>query len=134
MGEIDEALQRLRATIAVQFGLNLADFLVCFGEKFALQFVEFRIHSCSPSCDVHAVCRASPRTVSCAVAMNFLLICHALFSIEAPWDVPRGCTPVERRRSTNGGIPRLRTTVTVYADPEYLNVLFHAVDDEVVAT
>ena len=65
--------------------------------------------------------------------MNFLLICHALFSIEAPWDIPRGCAPVELRRSTGGGMPRLRTTVTTYADREYLNVLFHAADDEVIA-
>jgi hypothetical protein len=42
--------------------------------------------------------------------------------------------PFELVRVSDGKEPTLRTTVTVYADPEYLNLLYQAQDDEVVAT
>ena len=61
MGKIDEALQRLRASIAVQFGLDLANLLVRLGEKFAFQFVEFRIHI-SPRRAVCTPCAAPAPT------------------------------------------------------------------------
>lgn len=55
-------------------------------------------------------------------------------SIEEPWSVPEGVTPFLLRRATDGGVPRLATQVAVYRDDEFLNVLFIANDDHVVAT
>lgn len=63
-----------------------------------------------------------------------LVIRRAEFSIEEPWAVPPACERIALRRAVDGAPPRLATTVAVYADSHYLNVLFHAQDDGVVAT
>lgn len=54
--------------------------------------------------------------------------------MEDPWAVPQGCERIALRRSTDGTEPRLHTDIVVYADDEYLNVLFQSEDDGVVAT
>jgi Carbohydrate-binding family 9 len=56
------------------------------------------------------------------------------FSIEEPWAIPTGCTPVLLKRATDGGAPRLATSVAAYYDDDFLTVVFDAEDDEVVAT
>ena len=56
------------------------------------------------------------------------------FQIEEPWERPAGADVQTLRRSTNGGQPRLETTVAAYYDDSCLTVLFSAVDDHVVAT
>ncbi len=63
-----------------------------------------------------------------------LIVRRAEFSIEDPWEVPRDGTRVALRRSTDARPPRLPTSVAIYADDQCLNVLFHARDDDVVAT
>ena len=63
-----------------------------------------------------------------------LLVRRAAFTIEEPWAVPAGCVRVPLRRSTDGARPRMPTDVVVFTDDECLNVLFHARDDEIVAT
>ncbi len=63
-----------------------------------------------------------------------LIVPRAEFSIEEPWAVPQARQPVALRRSTDGGPPRLPTSIAVYADSACLNVLFHAQDDAIVAT
>ena len=54
--------------------------------------------------------------------------------MEEPWAVPPGCQRVSLRRATDGARPRLPTDLVLFADDECLNVLFHARDDEIVAT
>ena len=56
------------------------------------------------------------------------------FSIEDPWAPPRNCEVVRLRLSTDGRAPRLATTVSPWYDDEYLNLVFAAADDHVVAT
>jgi hypothetical protein len=63
-----------------------------------------------------------------------LLVPRAEFGIENPWDIPSACRPVHLHRSTDNSIPRLGTRAAVYADSEYLNVVFAAEDDHVFAT
>jgi hypothetical protein len=63
-----------------------------------------------------------------------LIVRRAEFSMEEPWTAPAGCHPLKLRKATDGSPPRLVTSVTVYADDRYLDVLFRAQDDEVVAT
>lgn len=63
-----------------------------------------------------------------------LLVRRARFSIEEPWSLPPDCERVAMRKSTDGTIPHLPTTVALYADDSCLNVLFHAIDDGIVAT
>lgn len=63
-----------------------------------------------------------------------LLVPHADFAIEEPWTVPAACQMVQLRRSTDGGRPRLRTAVALYADATCLNVVFTGQDDQIVAT
>src|SRR3954451_21448353 len=59
---------------------------------------------------------------------------RAEFSIEEPWAIPDGCTPVALKRATDGGAPRLATSITAYHDDDFFTVLFDAEDDEIVAT
>jgi hypothetical protein len=63
-----------------------------------------------------------------------LIVPRAEFSIEDPWAIPSGCTPVSLLRATDGRAPRLATSVVAYHDGEFLTIVFKAVDDEVVAT
>ena len=56
------------------------------------------------------------------------------FSIEDPWAIPAGCLPVPLRRATDGGTPRLATSIAAYYDHDFLTVLFIADDEEIVAT
>jgi hypothetical protein len=56
------------------------------------------------------------------------------FSIEEPWTIPSGCVPVALIRATDGGAPRLATSVAAYYDDDFLTVVFAAADDEIVAT
>lgn len=67
-------------------------------------------------------------------AMPFLTVPRAPFSIEEPWSVPPGVTPVELRRATDGSEPRLATNVALWWDADYLSALFRGEDDAVVAT
>ena len=63
-----------------------------------------------------------------------LSVPRAAFSIEEPWAVPPGVTPVSLRRATDGQPPRLTTDVSLWWDDVFLNVLFRGEDDGVVAT
>jgi hypothetical protein len=63
-----------------------------------------------------------------------LVVSRAEFSIEDPWAVPPRCRPATLRRSTDGGTPRLATTIGIYYDDVFLTIIVHAEDDEVVAT
>src|ERR1041385_4230546 len=63
-----------------------------------------------------------------------LVIPRGEFSIEDPWAAPAGCQLLPMVRAIDGGAPRLNTNIVVYFDAEYLNVVFSAEDDEVVAT
>jgi hypothetical protein len=63
-----------------------------------------------------------------------LFVRRSAFSIEEPWAVPPRCERVPLRRATDGAAPRLHTDVVVFTDDEYLNALFLANDDGVVAT
>ena len=63
-----------------------------------------------------------------------LVIPRAEFSLEDPWAVPPRCRPAELRRASDGGAPRLATSVAAYFDDQFLTVVFHGDDDEVVAT
>ena len=59
---------------------------------------------------------------------------RAVFSIEEPWELPAGVSPVPLRRATDGNAPRLATEVALWWDDEYLSVLFRGDDDAVVST
>lgn len=61
-------------------------------------------------------------------------VARAEFSIEEPWSIPDGSQSFELRRTVDGKEPRLRTTVTAYADSECLDLVYQAQDDAVVAT
>jgi hypothetical protein len=63
-----------------------------------------------------------------------LVIPRAEFDGEEPWTAPAGCTPVRLRKATDGGAPRLATSIAVWFDAEYLTVLFSAADDHTQAT
>lgn len=63
-----------------------------------------------------------------------LVVPRAEFSIEDPWAVPPECRPEDLRRATDGGAPRLATSFAAYCDDAFLTIVFHAVDDDVVAT
>jgi hypothetical protein len=67
------------------------------------------------------------------VSSDLLLVPAAEFSIEEPWAVPSACQPVRLRRSTDGGTPRLATSVAAWYDREMLNILFSGTDDHVLA-
>ena len=68
------------------------------------------------------------------MADDTLIVPRAQFSIEEPWRIPSACEVVQLRRSTDGAAPRLATSVALYRDDDYLNAVFVADDDEVVAT
>jgi hypothetical protein len=57
----------------------------------------------------------------------------AEFSIEEPWAIPTACVTAVLTRATDGGAPRLATTVAAYYDDDFLTVVFDAEDDEIVA-
>lgn len=65
---------------------------------------------------------------------DLLRVIRGEFSMEDPWATPRDCEVVRLRRSTDGSAPRLPTTVSLYFDSDYLNVVFSAADDHIVAT
>jgi hypothetical protein len=69
-----------------------------------------------------------------AMTVPVLDVPRAEFSIEDPWAIPDGCVPANLKRSTDGGAPRLATTVAAYCDDDFLTVVFDAEDDEVVAS
>jgi hypothetical protein len=56
------------------------------------------------------------------------------FSIEEPWAIPSGCARVALKRATDGGAPRLATTLAAYYDDDFLTVVFEGVDDGIVAS
>lgn len=68
------------------------------------------------------------------VSSDLLIIPRGEFSIEDPWSVPAVSQPARLRRSTDGAVPRLATTVAAYYDDRSLTVVFAASDDHVVAT
>ena len=61
-------------------------------------------------------------------------VARADFSIEDPWALPPDCEQIQLLRSTDGKAPRQATAVALYADSEFLNILYQSEDDEVVAT
>jgi hypothetical protein len=69
-----------------------------------------------------------------AMEIAVLDVPRAEFSIEEPWAIPNPCVPAALKRATDGGAPRLATTVAAYYDDDFLTVLFDAEDDEIVAT
>ena len=69
-----------------------------------------------------------------AMVVPALDIPRAEFSIEDPWAVPPQCTPAALLRATDGGAPRLATSVAAYFDDDFLTIVFRTDDDEVVAT
>jgi len=62
------------------------------------------------------------------------IIPRAEFSIEDPWAIPPQCAPFALRRATDGGAPRQATSAALNCDQEMLTIVFHADDDEIVAT
>jgi hypothetical protein len=56
------------------------------------------------------------------------------FSIEDPWAIPAAAARAPLRRATDGGEPRLTTSVAAWFDADYLTIHFSAIDDDVVAT
>jgi hypothetical protein len=69
-----------------------------------------------------------------AMSSDTLVVRRAEFLIDDPWLVPARCDHVRLRLATDGGAPRLATTVAAYFDDASLTVLFPAADDHVVAT
>lgn len=69
-----------------------------------------------------------------AMSSDTLVVRRAEFRIDDPWGVPARCDHVRLRLATDGGAPRLTTTVAAYFDDVALTVLFSAADDLVVAT
>ena len=63
-----------------------------------------------------------------------MLVPRAAFSIEEPWSIPAGCTPLALRRATDGAAPRLATRLALFHDGECLTALFLGEDDGVHAT
>lgn len=72
-------------------------------------------------------CAATPYHSSMRVA-------RAEFTIEEPWRIPDGCQPEVLRRATDGGEPRLATTIAAYHDGIAVTFLFSGVDDGIIAT
>jgi hypothetical protein len=68
------------------------------------------------------------------MAGEMLQIVRGTFSMEDPWALPPSCAIVRLRRSTDASAPRLATTVCPWYDSEYLNVVFSAADDYILAT
>jgi hypothetical protein len=68
------------------------------------------------------------------MTLGALDVPRAEFLIEEPWRVPPESQWISLRRATDGGNPRLQTKFAVYADRDCLNVLYHAEDDEIVAS
>lgn len=68
------------------------------------------------------------------MSTDTLVVRRAGFSIEEPWAAPEQCRSVHLRRATDGGTPRLATSVTAYFDDSHLTILFSAADDAIVAT
>jgi hypothetical protein len=65
--------------------------------------------------------------------MESLAVPSAAFSIEEPWRVPPSCGRASLLLATDGTSPRLATTVAAFRDNDFLNVVFEADDDLVVA-
>ncbi len=68
------------------------------------------------------------------ITSETLAVRRGMVEMEDPWTVPDGCTPVRLRRSTDAAPPRLSTSVAVWFDEQYLDVLFSAADDHVQAS
>jgi hypothetical protein len=69
-----------------------------------------------------------------AMEIAVLEVPRAEFSIEDPWAIPNGCVSVALKRATDGGVPRLATSIAAYYYDDFLTVVFIAEDDEIVAT
>ena len=68
------------------------------------------------------------------MAGEMLQIVRGTFSMDDPWALPSSGAIVRLRRSSDASAPRLATTVCPWYDAEYLNVVFSAADDFVLAT
>lgn len=68
------------------------------------------------------------------MSFDNLPVVRGEFSMEDPWTLPPSCHVIRLRRSTDGGAPRLSTTLSAYYGQEYLNIVFSCADDLVVAT
>jgi hypothetical protein len=75
-----------------------------------------------------------PAPYDSGVPVPLLDVPRGEFSIEEPWAIPEGCVPVALKRATDGGAPRLATSVAAYYDDDFLTVIFDADDDKIVAT
>jgi Carbohydrate-binding family 9 len=69
-----------------------------------------------------------------AMEIAVLDVPRAEFSIEEPWTIPDGCVPVALKRATDGGAPRLATSIIPYYDDDFFTVVFDTDDDDIVAT
>src|SRR4051812_7063607 len=63
-----------------------------------------------------------------------IVVARAPFDMEDPWLTPSSCLPVSLRHSTDGGAPRLATTVAAWYDDACLTLLFSAQDDAIHAS
>jgi hypothetical protein len=68
------------------------------------------------------------------MSFDNLPVVRGAFSMEDPWALPPSCNIIRLRRSADGGAPRLSTTLSAYYGDEYLNIIFSAADDRIVAT
>ncbi|MEA2162505.1 MAG: hypothetical protein QOK37_632 [Thermoanaerobaculia bacterium] len=66
--------------------------------------------------------------------VSTLAVPRAAFSFEDPWSIPKACERVSLLRAGDGSTPRQATSAAAYYDDEFLTVVFHAEDDEVVAS
>lgn len=63
-----------------------------------------------------------------------MIAVRSRFAIEDPWRTADAAGNVRLRRSADGGIPRLPTSVSISFDDDYLSFVFTGADDHVVAT
>jgi Carbohydrate-binding family 9 len=66
--------------------------------------------------------------------MESLIVPRAELDIEEPWATPAVCTPVRLRRVVDAAAPRLSTSLAVWYDDEFLDVLFSSSDDHIEST
>ena len=69
-----------------------------------------------------------------AMPAEALRVVRSEFSIGDPWRSPSSSSPVRLLRATDGGVPHLATSVSVYFDSDWLSVVFSAADDHIVAS
>jgi hypothetical protein len=68
------------------------------------------------------------------MSSDTLVVRRGEFAIDDPWATPPRSEAVSLRLATDGGAPRLATTVSAYFDDDQLTIVFRAEDDLVVST